>query len=505
MERKIENKTPVKQEISVSPAQEEHNKIHPLHRILYTPHVVAYALMNVLFWIWMPWPWATKYLCVAIFFLVWPHVAWMIGKKSMPTLRGAQVIIVSDAVIFCLLWPIMDWSVIHLFFAFTALTVNCTSCGGMQLVKWGLLSSVMSIGVVLVIFGWPKWNPPPIVVFMVMMIFTLIYCGFVGLAAHTTGLRLTASRAQLRDLTEKLEQRVLERTAELRSANDAFMRFVPAEFLHALGYHDISKAKLGDAASRVVTVLFSDIRNFTKLSEQMTPEETFGFLNACLSKVGPHVRVHGGFIDKYIGDAIMALFPSNPAQAVRAGIAMLREVKNYNARRQQDSSRLSIGIGIHVGKVIMGTVGEEMRFEVTVISDTVNLTARLESLTKQLGCSMLISQDVANELTQEEIAHTRWVGTFIVKGKSSPVDLVEVFAADDEALREHKTGTQQQLQQAIECYRAGDLEGALGGVAAIVTRNAADGVASWWRERVTRELKSAQGPGRREHVYLDEK
>ncbi len=137
-------------------------------------------------------------------------------------------------------------------------------------------------------------------------------------------------------------------------------------------------------------MLFADIRNFTTLSEKMSPEETFRFLNACLSRIGPHIRANRGFVDKYIGDAIMALFPESPADAVRAALAMQREVQAYNAKTQ-GKTPLAIGLGIHVGQVMMGTIGEEQRFEATVISDAVNLTARIETLTKQLGCSIFWS------------------------------------------------------------------------------------------------------------------
>ena len=154
--------------------------------------------------------------------------------------------------------------------------------------------------------------------------------------------------------------------------------------LNELGHEDVTTAKLGDAASRHVTVLFADIRNFTSMSERMSPAETFAFLNACLSRIGPHIRANGGFVDKYIGDAIMALFPRDPSDAVRAAVAMQAEVRASNARHPERPP-VAIGVGIHVGDVMMGTIGEAERFEATVISDSVNLTSSLDTLTKHLG------------------------------------------------------------------------------------------------------------------------
>ena len=236
------------------------------------------------------------------------------------------------------------------------------------------------------------------------------------------------------------QNRVADRTAELAATNDAIRRFVPREFLHALGHDDVTTTKLGDATARSITVLFADIRNFTSSSEGMSPEETFAFLNGCLSKLGPHVRAQSGFVDKYIGDAIMALFPRDPSDAVRAAIAMQEELRRTN---EEAGGRvpLAIGVGVHVGRVMMGTIGEAERFEATVISDAVNLTARLESLTKQLGCAVLISEEVHATLGADVRAHTRRLGTFLVKGKAQAVTLHEVFASDAAALREAKIRT----------------------------------------------------------------
>ena len=139
---------------------------------------------------------------------------------------------------------------------------------------------------------------------------TLAYASVVGGTLHGEAKRVAKLRGELASANVLLESRVAERTAALASTNAAIQRFVPREFLHALGHDDVTTTKLGDATAKSITVLFADIRNFTSSSEGMTPEATFAFLNACLSKLGPHVRAQSGFIDKYIGDAIMAPFPS---------------------------------------------------------------------------------------------------------------------------------------------------------------------------------------------------
>ncbi len=270
----------------------------------------------------------------------------------------------------------------------------------------------------------------------------------------------------------------------------ATQHFVPTQFLHELGHEDVTTAKLGDAASRHVTVLFADIRNFTSLSERMSPAETFAFLNECLSRIGPHIRSNGGFVDKYIGDAIMALFPRDPSDAVRAAIAMQEEVRSTNARHP-DRPPLAIGVGVHVGDVMMGTIGEAERFEATVISDAVNLTARLETLTKQLGCTLLLSGDAFRVLPDDLRTHTRRLGRFVVKGKAEAVELFECYASDAHPLRIAKDSSRDRLNELIASYTERDLERASAIAAELRDACPEDGPAGWWLVRILQESQSS--------------
>lgn len=284
----------------------------------------------------------------------------------------------------------------------------------------------------------------------------------------------------------------------------ATKHFVPQEFLQALGHADVTTAKLGDAVQRRATILFADIRNFTSLSENMSPAETASFLNTYLSRVGPHVRSNGGFVDKYIGDAIMALFPGPACDAVQAGLAMQAELSEANAQHPERDP-VVIGIGIHCGEVMMCTVGEEERFEATVISDTVNLSARLESLTKQLGCSMLVSSEVEKHMLLDTRLYTRRLGRFAVKGKSQSVELVEVFAADPPDLRARKASTREEFEEALAHYRSGKVSTALGIVARLALQTPDDGPMAWWHARMQQDLDSPVPPTSRDVIRLDAK
>jgi class 3 adenylate cyclase len=292
----------------------------------------------------------------------------------------------------------------------------------------------------------------------------------------------------------------------ITSTNTAIQRFVPREFLQALGHDDVRTAKLGDVTAKSIAMLFADIRNFTASSEGMTPEETFAFLNRCLSKLGPHVRAQRGFVDKYIGDAVMALFPHDPSDAVRAAIAMQEEIRRSNASLA-GGMPVAIGIGIHVGRVMMGTIGEAERFEATVISDAVNLTARLESLTKQLGCDVLVSEEIYATLDEPLRRHARRLGTFIVKGKARPVALYEVFASDPDALREWKLRSQERFESMLAAFAEERLEAAIAIASELRDACPDDGPANWWFLRLMKESGAFDDAGHSTCgiVRLDEK
>ena len=235
----------------------------------------------------------------------------------------------------------------------------------------------------------------------------------------------------LQKANDDLERRVAERTAELAKINIAYGRFVPHEFLRFLERESIVDVNLGDQVQRDMTVLFSDIRSFTSLSEKMTPQENFNFLNAYLGRVSPVIRQYNGFIDKYIGDALMALFPMRAEDALQAAITMQQEVSRYNRHRQAQADKpINIGIGLHTGSLMLGTIGETERMESTVISDAVNLASRMEGVTKMYGTTIVISQDTLFNLDQPTLYHFRYLDRVQVKGKKEPISVFEIFNGD---------------------------------------------------------------------------
>jgi class 3 adenylate cyclase len=288
---------------------------------------------------------------------------------------------------------------------------------------------------------------------------------------------------------EERDQARVGRLEEQRSLTLAYARFVPEAFLRMLGKSDVRMVELGDRASRRTTVLFTDVRSFSTLSEEMEPDETFGFVNALLSRTGPIIRANHGIVDKYIGDAIMALFPGGVSDALAAAFAMQGKIAELNRERESTGhAPIAMGIGVHVGDVVLGIVGEVERMDGTAIGDAVNLASRLEGLTKIYGSAIIISHDAAGELSDASRDDLRYLGRIAVKGKSVPVGIFEALAAETLEQHEEKIRTRPMFEAGIEALTRGDFGLAAQCFDAVILDNPMDGPATHLAER-SRELE----------------
>ncbi len=243
---------------------------------------------------------------------------------------------------------------------------------------------------------------------------------------------------------------------------EAFGRFVPLEFLSFLDRMDIAQVELGDHVEKEMTILFSDIRSFTEMSEGMSPEATFKFLNSYFKRMNPIIRSNKGFIDKLIGDAIMALFPFSADNALEAAIEMQRELRLYNQHRLRSSyDSVNIGIGLHTGRLILGTIGSPERMDSTVISDSVNLASRIESLTKKYGCTILISEKTLQNLSDPSRYNFRVIDRVRVKGKKETVAVFHVFDGISGYMFDFFNKTKGDFERGINCYINRDYAGGL--------------------------------------------
>ncbi|MGA8147316.1 MAG: adenylate/guanylate cyclase domain-containing protein [Gallionellaceae bacterium] len=269
--------------------------------------------------------------------------------------------------------------------------------------------------------------------------------------------------SQVTALKDKLEQ---EKQLHSKAAGDyqqvlsllqqtekSFGRLIPHQLLKLLDRDNINDVKLGDQIERKLTVMFTDIRNFTTLSESMTPQENFNFLNSYLSLMEPIIGSHRGIIDKYVGDTILALFTQGADDALTGALEMLEKLDKYNAGRANAGyAPIHVGFGLNTGYVMIGTIGGAGRMESTVIGDAVNLTARIEEATKTYQSPLLISQNTLYDLTNPSKYDIRFLDRIRVKGKTQPLSIYEVFDNAPIKVRDGKRYTKAKFEEAIACY-----------------------------------------------------
>ncbi|MEO0899989.1 MAG: response regulator [Bacteroidota bacterium] len=274
----------------------------------------------------------------------------------------------------------------------------------------------------------------------------------------------------------------LQSHLSLRQINKATSRFVPIEFINTLKRKDITELRLGDYMDQDMTLMFADIRSYTTLAEGMTPEENFRFVNAYMQRMGPIIRRNKGFVNQYFGDGIMALFQQSARHALQAAIDMQEEIRSYNEiRLSKNRKSIRVGMGIHTGPLIMGIIGDENRTDTAVIADTVNVTARLEGLTKYYQTAVLVSIDSYHQLTESQQSQCRYLGEVQVKGRKKPMGIYECFAADTPEVARLKESNRKTFEQCLEMFTAGDMKEALKGFDSMLQRG--DRVATYFVQK----------------------
>lgn len=244
---------------------------------------------------------------------------------------------------------------------------------------------------------------------------------------------------------------------EKRFLRDAFGHYVSPDVVSEIIRNPANLSLAGQV--RNLTVFFSDIRDFTAISEKMSPDQLGRFMNRYLTAMSNVLLAHGGTVDKYIGDAIMAIWGApladhdHAARAVRAALASIKRLDELQEQLHDGQlEKIAIGIGLNTGEMNVGNFGSSQRFDYTVIGDNVNLASRLEGLTKVYGCRILIS-----EATRDAAGHgffCRFIDRVRVKGKKLPVNIFEPLCEgepDGELRREVAS-----FQSAITAYQQQD-------------------------------------------------
>ena len=291
-------------------------------------------------------------------------------------------------------------------------------------------------------------------------------------------------------LYEKNIREAREREEAMLRIHEVTKKFVPHEFIRSLGKETLTDVKLGDQVEKIVTVLFTDIRDFTTLSEKMTPEENFHFVSSFNARLGPVIRSNNGFINQYLGDSIMAIFPENPEDALRAAVGMQKAVHDLNKERKElGLPTIRAGIGMHTGSLIMGITGDEFRMDAATISDTVNTAARIESLTKYYKSPLLLSDHTLQFLNGQNNFHFRHLGSVKLKGKNNLLSIVECINGFDELQFEKKRQTLPQFSEAMNSYHDQQFENALQIFQTILTNDPDDLTAHYFLTNTKKYLR----------------
>lgn len=244
-----------------------------------------------------------------------------------------------------------------------------------------------------------------------------------------------------------------------KSIRRAFSRFVPEQIIDSLVLQsDTSDDKVGVGETRSVAILFSDIRSFTNISEKNKPDVLVAFLNRYFSKMVDIIKKHGGTIDKFIGDAIMAEFGTpvsyedNARRAVAAAYEMREALPDVEIGDLvlPEGMKFNIGIGIHYGDVIVGSIGSKDKTDYSVIGDNVNLASRLEGLTKTYGTQILVSETVREDAGEDSFCF-RHLDDVRVKGKKNAVPIYAVDRSEKEFPPEYKDA----YKKGMDLYKQG--------------------------------------------------
>jgi adenylate cyclase len=268
---------------------------------------------------------------------------------------------------------------------------------------------------------------------------------------------------------EAVSKAMLATADEAQRLHQTFQKFVPRQFVEHFAKGGSGSLALGYANEDEVAIMFCDIRGFTGLSEEMSPQQLMNFLNSYFKRMNAPIHDNFGFIDKFIGDAIMALFDhpnglagDKAADSVRAALDLQKALGLYNHHRAKSGyAAIRNGIGLNIGPVVLGTVGSDDRMDTTVLGDTVNIAQRIETLTAYFEVDIIASKKLVSAASEQTKFANRTLDSVVLKGKSTSIEIVEIYqhlSAPEIAAR---NASKHVIIEGIKMRNRGDFNGAL--------------------------------------------
>jgi adenylate cyclase len=304
-------------------------------------------------------------------------------------------------------------------------------------------------------------QPLPLFLLAIIVLYTIVLIVLLKKTARLTDTATPkiekAQQSTQQSPNEVTLQHYKDKAGEAMRLNQTFRKFVPKQFVDHFAKHGSDTLELGRADEDELAILFSDIRGFTSLSEQMSPQELMNFLNSYFLRMNEPIHKNKGFIDKFIGDAVMALFDrptgtnTDKAQdAIRAALDLRYAINLYNQHRANcNYPPVNIGIGIHFGPVIIGTVGSDDRMDTTVIGDSVNIAYRLEALAPKYNTDIVISAQTLHQAEAKGLFEYRLLDWVRVKGRKAPIEVYEIIDHQDPKIKQLKLANAKSIEQGL--------------------------------------------------------
>eukprot|EP00906_Rhabdomonas_costata_P001191 RCo001854 len=252
----------------------------------------------------------------------------------------------------------------------------------------------------------------------------------------------------------RMKDRMYVRLTDENKRYAIVSQFVPGEFLAMMGLRNLFELQLGSCILKRASVVCVEIRNFARLSERMAPQQTFQFLSLWLQECGPIIRRHGGFVERFRGNGLTAIF-HDPNDSLDAGLELLEAVENRNKESANASLQIDTGIAIHTGDLMLGTIGDQVRIDTAIISEALTTTLQVARLSVRYQASLLVTREAFMILNIEGIT-ARFLGESGVQGLHIHPQVYEVLRPADEP----KLDSLNEFSQAMQLHQEGNFSAA---------------------------------------------